>query len=280
MVEINEVFYLLEKYKKKINASRYNLSKFIKTIKFPYTKNANNLTQFKNKHLNKRCFIIGNGPSLRVGDLEKLENEITFGFNRIYYLFEKTHWRPTYYCSEDEKIVFSSRDEIENLKIKHKFFPVNFPWDYKIFFNRSNYYIFKIGDSNVEPKFSNDIVKRIYWGNTVAYTAIQIAVYMGIKEIYLLGVDHNFNKVINDKGEITIDESAKDYFTDDYNFNKEDLYIPNVEKSTRAFIAAKKYADKNNINIYNATRGGKLEVFERVEFDTLFIENERLTIWK
>ncbi|UHA57891.1 hypothetical protein KDJ21_013425 [Metabacillus litoralis] len=112
----------------------------------------------------------------------------------------------------------------------------------------------------------------------MAYTAIQIAVYMGVKEIYLLGVDHNFSKMLNDKGEIIIDKTAKDYFTEEYNTDKDDLYIPNVEVSTRAFKVAKKYADKNNIKIYNATRGGKLEVFERVDFDKLFLENERVTI--
>ena len=37
-----------------------------------------------------------------------------------------------------------------------------------------------------------------------------------------------------------------------------------------AYKAARKYADAHGIKIYNATRGGKLEVFERVDFDSLF----------
>ncbi|MEH6908922.1 hypothetical protein V7008_25105, partial [Neobacillus drentensis] len=173
------------------------------------------------------------------------------------------------YCSEDEKTIFKSKEEINNLKIEKKFFPVNFPWDYKINFQNANYYIFRLGDSKVEPEFSEDIVNGVFWGNTVAYTAIQMAVYMGIKEIYLLGVDHHFSKMENDNGEIVIDETAKDYFTEKYNSDKDDLYIPNVEISTRAFTAARRYADDHNIKIYNATRGGKLEVFERVDFDNI-----------
>ncbi|NWQ39166.1 DUF115 domain-containing protein [Bacillus sp. EB106-08-02-XG196] len=223
----------------------------------------------KNKHKGNRCFIVGNGPSLTVEDLNLLKNEITFAFNRIYYIFDDTDWRPTYYCSEDDKTIFKSKEEINKLKIENKFFPVNFPWDYKIHFNNANYYIFKFGDRNVEPRFSEDIVKGIYWGNTVAYTAIQMAVYMGIKEIYLLGVDHNFSKMINDNGEIVSDETAKDYFTENYNTDKEDLYIPNIEISTRAFKAAKKFTDNHNIKIFNATRGGKLEVFDRIDFDKI-----------
>lgn len=255
--------------KRSIVEINYQTKKYIKESIFPLSRNGKYIKKLKNLHLNKRCFIIGNGPSLLPEDLNKLKNEITFAFNRIYYIFDKTEWRPTYYCSEDDKTIIKSNEEINNLKIENKFFPVNFPWDYKINFKDANYYIFKLGDRNVEPNFSEDIVKGIYWGNTVAYTAIQMAVYMGIKEIYLLGVDHNFSKLINDKGKIVIDETAKDYFTEEYNSDKEDLYIPNIEVSTRAFTAAKKYADDHNIKILNATRGGKLEVFERVDFDKI-----------
>jgi hypothetical protein len=260
---------MMTKYKKMINSALYRVMKLFKTIHFLLSNEAKNLKLFKNKHKDKRCFIIGNGPSLTVEDLDKLKNEITFAFNRIYYIFDKTEWRPTYYCSEDEKTIFPSKEEINLLEVDNKFFPVNFPWDYNIHFNNAKYYLFKFGDSLKEPKFSEDIVKGIYWGNTVVYTAIQIAVYMGIKEIYLIGVDHNFSKMINDQGEIIIDETTKDYFSEKYNSDKEDLYIPNVDISTRAFIAAKKYADKHNIKIYNATRGGKLEVLERVDFNQI-----------
>ncbi|WP_121662798.1 6-hydroxymethylpterin diphosphokinase MptE-like protein [Metabacillus litoralis] len=264
--------------KRSLSKAIYKTNKYISEVIFPFTKTGNNLKALQDIHMSERCFIIGNGPSLTTEDLKRLKNEVTFAFNRIYYIFDQTDWRPTYYCSEDDKTILNSRDEIDSLKIENKFFPLNFPRDYKIQFRNAKYYIFKFSDKNVEPKFSNDIVKGIYWGNTVTYTAIQMAVYMGIKEIYLLGVDHNFSKMINDKGEIIIDKTAKDYFTKEYNTDKEDLYIPNVEVSTRSFKAAKKYADKNDIKIYNATRGGKLEVFERVDFDKIFFENERVTI--
>jgi hypothetical protein len=255
--------------KKFINNQFYKTKRFSKILIFPFTSCGKKLKKFKNKHKGKRCFIIGNGPSLTGEDLDKLKNEVTFAFNRIYYIFDKTDWRPTYYCSEDDKTIFKSKEEINKLTLENKFFPVNFPWDYKIDFKNANYYLFKFGDENVEPIFSEDIVKGIYWGNTVAYTAIQMAVYMGIKEIYLLGVDHSFSKMVNDKGEIVIDETAKDYFSENYNTDKADLYIPNIEVSTRAFISAKRYADEHKIKIYNATRGGKLEVFERVDFNNI-----------
>jgi hypothetical protein len=228
-------------YKTRINSAIYRYKRVIKKIAFPLSQNAENLRKLKNTHVDKRCFIIGNGPSLRIGDLDKLKDEITFAFNRIYLIFDKTEWRPTYYCSEDNKTIFKSNEEINQLNIENKFFPTNFPWDYNLHF--------KFSDKNSEPKFSEDIVKGIYWGNTVAYSAIQMAIYMGMKEIYLLGIDHSFSKVINGKGEIIIDETAKDYFTEMYNSDHDDLYIPNVELSTRSFLSARKYADTHNVKI-------------------------------
>jgi hypothetical protein len=261
----------MKNIKRMILNNAYKGSKIIKEVIYPISQNGKNIKALKNIHHGQRCFIIGNGPSLKTEDLDKLKNEITFAFNRIYYIFNQTEWRPTYYCSEDDKTILNSKEEINNLKLYNKFFPVNLPWDFKIYIQNAKYYILKFGERNLEPTFSNDMTKGLYWGNTVAYTAMQMAVYMGIKEIYLVGVDHNFSKVINDQGEVIIDEQVKDYFSDEYNRDKDTLYIPNIETSTRAFSAAKKYADQNNIKIYNATRGGKLEVFERIDFDQIKI---------
>ncbi len=41
------------------------------------------LAELRDKHRGKRCFIVGNGPSLKQTDLSKLEGEYTLGQNRI-----------------------------------------------------------------------------------------------------------------------------------------------------------------------------------------------------
>lgn len=93
---------------------------------------------------------------------------------------------------------------------------------------------------------------------------------MGIKEIYLIGVDHHFHTSRTADGKIVIDPTVKDYFSIEYNKDKEQLPIPSTELSTFTFIAAKQYADSHGIKIFNATRGGKLEVYPRVNFESLF----------
>lgn len=230
------------------------------------------LSTLKNIHRGCRCFIIGNGPSLTVDDLNVLaaHKEITFAFNRIYKIFEQTSWRPTYYISQDEKMLLNTYEEMCSVPAQKRFFPIEMKWYYNIPLHDALFFHQKNPENILEPIFSDDISKFIGNSKTVAFTAMQLAVYMGIKDIYIIGTDHHFHKSINAKGEVIIDPTAKDYFCNTYNQDKEELYIPNTDESTYTFIAAKKYADAHGIRIFNATRGGKLEVYPRVNFDNIF----------
>ncbi len=225
------------------------------------------LKTLKNIHNGERCFIIGNGPSLTVEDLDRLkeENEICFASNRIFNLFDKTDWRPTYYCITDAALLRRLKDDIP-LKIQcEKFAGIN---------NRNftpdiegvNYFDFKCEKFWPGlPKFSEDVSECCYEGKTVTYACFQIAAYMGFKEIYLLGVDNSYSVSRTLDGRIIKNPGASDHF-----YENKDNIMPSTELMDLAYEAAKKYSDEHNIKIYNATRGGKLEIFERVNFDELF----------
>ncbi|MEH7386550.1 hypothetical protein V7147_14245, partial [Bacillus sp. JJ1521] len=108
-----------------------------------------------------------------------------------------------------------------------------------------------------KTKFSGDAFAGVYDGYSITYSLIQIAVYMGFKEIYLLGVDCNYPKNMN--------HHFKEYGHVDPTF------LSARDKMISAFNEARKYANRNNIKIYNATRGGMLEVFERVDLDEVLL---------
>lgn len=239
---------------------------------FEKTRYGKNLKSLYKKYQGKRCFIVGNGPSLTPADLERLKDEYTFAFNRIYYIFDKTTWRPTFYCTQDDKIVANSLQEIRNyIRTPYIFAPINLKWYYDLELNTQYYFCQKQPNSEQEcPLFSEDISHQIGVGNTVAFTAIQLAVYMGFKTIYLIGIDHSFHISQDMNGNIIVDPTAKDYFSEEYNKDKNSLFIPKLDVSTLSYIAAQKYAQTHSAKIYNATRGGKLEVFPRVDFDALF----------
>ncbi len=87
-----------------------------------FGENSRLLKSFKDKHKNKRAFILGNGPSLKLEDIEKLDSEITFAANKIYLLFNETKWRPTYYFVEDDLVFRQNYEEIKAVKNTTKFF--------------------------------------------------------------------------------------------------------------------------------------------------------------
>lgn len=241
---------------------------------FAFTSNGRKIKKYMNLYQGRRCFFIGNGPSLSAADLTKLnENgEITFAFNRIYNIFDSTDWRPTFYISQDEKMLKGCVHEVDHLQIPCKFVPIQLNWHHNITIHDAIY--FNMDWQSIEDprkyQFSDDVAGRVFCANTGMYTAAQFAAYMGFTEIYLIGVDHHFQISQNNKGEIVVDNTVKDYFTDKYNPDKQNLYIPNTEKSTLTYVAMKKHCEQRGIRVFNATRGGKLEVFERVDFDQLF----------
>lgn len=232
------------------------------------------LAAYKDKFAERRCFLIGNGPSLRAADLTRLHEagEISFAFNRIYNIFDQTPWRPTFYISQDEKMLAGSINEVNALTADEKFIPIQLKWWHDIDIKDATY--FNIIDQSIDDprkfEFADDPSSAVYNSSTCMYTAAQLAVYMGFSEIYLIGVDHHFKISQNNKGEIVIDNNAKDYFSEKYNEDKDKLYIPNTEKSTLTYEAMKLHCERRGVNVRNATRGGKLEVFGRVDFDKLF----------
>lgn len=251
--EATEIF-LEKKYGKNriINISHIYMKKY-------YFKN-HELSRFKNIHKGKRCFLIGNGPSLKYEDLETLHDnhEVCFGANRIYLAYENTQWRPDYYVVVDYLIAQKDYDRIREIRetkfIRH-FYKTKTQNEANETYEFQGY-IYEQG----KPKFSDDIGKGIYSGNTVIYDMLQIAIYMGFTEIYLLGVDMT-------SGIRPEAEGAHFYKTPDKN---ERLLVGNRAEIMLAFEHAKKILGKQGYVIKNATRGGELEVFERVDFDDLF----------
>ncbi len=229
----------------------------------------NEMKRFKGIHKGGRCFIIGTGPSLTVEDLENLKGEITFGSNRIFEIFPRTTWRPTYYINQDYQLIQKFQESIEKVECQHVFLPLNS----KVYFGESDrisYFVLRHKDFYPGyADFSTHLNRYLGQGFTVTYGAIQLAYYMGFKEVYLLGIDHNYSISLNEKGVPVIKDGVKDYFEGSKASNK-GMNLPRIVESTMAYMTARKFADAHeDFTVYNATRGGKLEAFERVNLDDI-----------
>ncbi len=237
------------------------------------------LRKFRDTHIGETCFIIGNGPSLKVDDLTKLHKIgiQTFAFNRIFCIFEETPWRPTYYISQDENVTYGMEDKFKNLDLQYRFHPIRWKWYGNLKFK--NAYYFKTNNENSQILgFSKDFSEEVYDSSTVAYSAFQLAYYMGFKKIYLIGFDQNYKISLDKDGNVvTNDKIEKDYFSDKYKNKKTDnLLLPNLYEMNKAFISVDHHIKNGDIDleVYNATRGGMLEVFPRVDLDEVFKELE------
>lgn len=260
---------------KKIVSGRFTLFKvFLLYIRFLFTSKDNRILEYKNKYLGKRCFIIGLGPSLQIKDLEALGNnkEYSFSVNRIYELYEKTSWRPDFYYISDktaateetrvniEKMIQNNESEV--FYSRHSF--SNMPEDaipcrildiYTPLHNTKSKILKKLDKS---CKFSMDASDYIHDGMSCVLAVIQLAYFMGFREIYLLGCDCG-SKEGREYGE-GLKRRDKNYY------EKKDVDMLLEDYKSLADDIKKKKVD---INIYNATRGGILEEFERVNIDEL-----------
>lgn len=231
------------------------------------TKDKQILDSLRNKYKGRRAFIVCNGPSLKISDLEILENEgeISFGSNRISKIFPHTKWRPTYYAEGHAvfKELFSTIDQV-----RYAFLPQCVYSSTKSVEGKK-IYINLEGKRELlqSPKFSSDCSEIVYAIGTVTYILFQLAVYMGFTELYIIGCDNRYHREIKADGTIIIHNEVPNQYAGKEVNNKE---AGNTWEMNIAYNAAKKYADEHGIKIFNATRGGYLETFERIDFDSLF----------
>ena len=245
-----------------------------------YYENYQSLKSLKNIHQGKRCFIIGNGPSLKVEDLNLLKNEITFGMNSVYKAFDLTDWRPTYYVTNDIMLDYkmavpaSVRKEnlleclsqysfntclISSSKYNNE---IKEAYNGKLIFLPTEDYLYQLRQPRF-PDVPRNCEKKCLAFGTTAFLIYQLAVYMGFEEIYFVGTDCNYSS------------AQQSHFYD--NSSEDDLLYKDKKIAKgletallRGFCAINRDLKKSGVKVYNATRGGNLEIFPRVDFDSMF----------
>ena len=225
----------------------------------------------KNRYEGRRGFVIGNGPSLLMSDLDLLMNDITIASNKIYLAFSKTEWRPTFYTIADLLLWKKIRNElfnhIEEVVIAHTLIPINTQENMIMFRSVGSY---RNGDYSED--FSYNVGEKAFGNRTITYFNLQIAVHLGLNPIYLIGCDHYYNESSPSSSNSTVvsHTGQRNHFIDNYRTEGELVNFAPIDIMTQGYVKAKEMCTKKNISIYNATRGGYLEVFDRVSIDELF----------
>ncbi|XDD45052.1 6-hydroxymethylpterin diphosphokinase MptE-like protein [Leptospira sp. WS39.C2] len=237
-----------------------------------FIRNDNRFYKLKGKYNGSECFIVGNGPSLKVEDLNwlKEKNIPSFGVNKIHLIYPQSEWRPTFYVCEDIPVLETIKDIVNEQKNILKFV-MGIPG---IKYDRNTIFIKRIASEFTDMNFFEEPVPYLFCGQTVIYLCLQLAMFMGFKKIYLLGIDFswNFDDADPDEKGFSILKTDSPHFVPNYFKKGEKQYLVTREHfdyMVRILNFAKNIMNAKGIEVFNATRGGKLEVFTRVSMDTL-----------
>lgn len=227
---------------------------------------------FASAHLDRRCFIIGSGPSLREQDLTPLAHEITFTCNRGYLLWQRLGGPSTYWCVEDVLDVQQFGVEFQRLNGTVKLIADDIgdlgDGSVLVPFTRERFTVEQGPKFALEPPFM--------WGATVSYMMLQLAAFMGCNPIYLLGHDFSYKRATVD---VTQHQDATptwlnvgpdtDHFSADYWPEGSTSFAADLPRMYAAFVAAKAACDAIGTRIVNLTPGSKLDVFEKAALEEI-----------
>jgi hypothetical protein len=222
------------------------------------------LAAMKDIHRGERCFIIGNGPSLKNTDLTRLRDEYTFGMNRIYLMFPELGFTTTYFVSVNSLVIEQCAQEIRALPM-----PKFLSWRSRRLIQPTEDTIF-LHTTYSGPKFARDARGRLWEGATVTNVALQLAFHMGFSQAILIGVDHNFSAQGKPNTTVVSQGDDRDHFHAGYFGKGFRWQLPDLETSERGYRMAREAYEADGRQVLDATVGGKLTVFPKVPYESLF----------
>ena len=234
---------------------------------------------FKNKHRDRRAFVIGTGPSLARQDLTLLGNEITFTLSGFWKHSIVEQWQPTYYCFSDPLLFDGSavmKEFFQSLtkRITESTFFVPLSalktiQQHQLLPPERTYYVAFHGDLSTDVVDDLDFTAPVPGIMNVAQLCMMLAIYMGISPIYLLGLDHDW---LSHTGE------TKHFYAGHAGLEKHPEVKPVLADWSyrhlmecqlvgwKAYENLARLAELKGIKIYNATDGGFLDVYERANY--------------
>ena len=226
------------------------------------------LNQIHNRYDGERCVVIGNGPSLNEMDLSLIKDEFTFGMNRVYLGFEEWGFSTSFLVAVNNLVVEQTRDELLALDL-----PKYISWHARDVLlpegerPEQTYFLYTTYGGQ---KFARHAAGRLWEGATVTYVCLQLAYHMGFDEVILIGVDHSF-QTAGDANRTVVSQGADpNHFREEYFGEGFKWQLPDLETSERAYRVARDAFEADGRRVLDATRGGELSVFPKVDYETIF----------
>ena len=184
--------------------------------------------------------------------------------NRIYLAFPEMGFPTSFFVSINDLVIEQTAADIQGLKM-----PKFISW-------RSHHWLkpsqdlFFLYTTYTGPKFSKKATGRLWEGATVTFIALQLAYFLGFKEVVLIGVDHSFTTKGKPNETVVSQGDDPNHFSSTYFGKGFRWQLPDLETSELAYRMAKVAFEKDGRKVLDATVNGNLTVFPKVNYDRLF----------
>jgi hypothetical protein len=221
------------------------------------------LNELRNTHIGEKCVIIGNGPSLKNTDLSLLKKVYTIGMNRFYMAFSDLGFTTSCLLTVNDLVIEQCAEDLRALTI-----PVFVSW-------RSHRWVkpspnlHYLHTSYTLPRFSGNASGRLWEGATVTFVAMQLAYFLGFKQVILIGVDHSFTTQGTPNTTVVSTGDDPNHFHPGYFGKGFRWQLPDLQTSEIAYVMAREAYKKDGREILDATVDGKLTVFPKAKLESL-----------
>lgn len=230
----------------------------------------------------ERCFILGNGPSAKKLDISSLQGETIFSVSNGYLHQDYEKIQPQYHCvpqisyerMTESDVVAWFTEMHKRLGYAVLFLSTNeepLVRKFGLFPRREVYYLaFR---DNFDERRGNDLVdlsRLVPRVESVPVMVLMVAMYLGFKDICLLGVDHDHFKTGIYQYAFNLDvQQNKDFSVDKdgHILTSRHDDFQSLARLWRQYRVLNRIAEANDIRIFNATPGGELDEFPRLNLD-------------
>ncbi|WP_276091081.1 6-hydroxymethylpterin diphosphokinase MptE-like protein [Pedobacter sp. JY14-1] len=223
------------------------------------------LKNLRNQYSGQKAVIMCNGPSLNKVDFDSLKNVFTFGLNKVNLLFDRSDFRPSAIVAVNSHVIDQNRDFYNST-------------DLPLFLDSKAHKIIK-GRKNVTflhsapiKSFVRDCTISINQGGTVTFVAMELAFHMGFSEVALVGCDHYFSSKGAENSLVSSGNVDENHFDSRYFSGGQLWQLPDLPQSEYSYALARNAFTSHGRKIYNATDGGYLETYDRINLEE-FLNN-------
>ena len=237
-----------------------------------------------------QLIILGNGPSLRTNldnDLDLLRSADTLAVNFAANTPEFSEIQPTYYLLADPHFFDKAGEDPNVGRLIENLNSITFPMTLFVpagarkadsYFHNHNLTVKHFSFTAVEGYtwFENAMMnshRGMPRPRNVLIPSIMVGIWLGYKEIYLLGADHSWLKTlsVNDRNEVVSiqphfykEDSREQQRVNEVYVNRQlHEVLESMMIAFKSYHRIREYADRCGTQIFNSTPGSVIDAFER-----------------